>query len=73
MSIRLLKISLCLWILFGVFFLTANPVARAASSPDVSGLVSKMNSVLKGQEKILAELANIKKELQIVKIRATSH
>lgn len=43
--------------------------ARADEIP--ADMAQKMNQIIEGQTRILNELADIKKELEIVKVRAT--
>lgn len=62
-----------LWILFGIFFLLSalwlqgEPAARAE---DVES-AEQIEQLLKNQEKILQNLQDIKKELNIIRIRVS--
>lgn len=60
------------WILGGLaaFLLFAVLVENIARAEDAS-VQSSLNMILKNQEKILSALEEVKKELQIVKVRAT--
>ena len=50
--------------------LASSPVF-SKEDPAISGLDAQIRKVLENQDKILAELEEIKKELQIVKVRAS--
>ena len=65
--------SRCFFALLMILASFSGPLALAADAP-LAGLQSmeaKLDQVLKNQQEILKELAALKEELSIVKIRAT--
>ena len=51
--------------------IAVQPLASSEEKSDISALETQVKQVLDNQEKILASLEEIKKELQVVKIRAS--
>ena len=48
-------------------------LARSAFAADMDTLDRKLSAVVENQERILQQLAEVKSELQIVKVRASDH
>ena len=60
------------WILAGLAaLLFAAVVVENVAKADDASVGTALQTILKNQQKILDSLADIKKELQIVKVRAT--
>ncbi len=60
------------WILAGLAaLLFVAVVVENVAKADETSIEATLSTILKNQEKILDSLADIKKELQIVKVRAT--
>ncbi len=64
----------CIAVLFmivGLFVITGVTTHAQAQGADESSVLAKLDEVLNGQKAIMDELASIKEELRIVKVRVT--
>jgi hypothetical protein len=72
---RVMKKSIFFAIIFFVGFaagliLTHGPL-NAQNAEDEYGIMSKLDSIAKGQQELLAAVNSLKEDLQVVKIRVT--
>lgn len=68
---NLKSFSLMVVVLAVAVFIAQTAVGTIAKAQDDSLILSKLNEVLKGQQAIAADIASIKSELNVVKIRVT--
>jgi len=64
--ILIVVLVVCISLATGVF-----AQEKSESEIDIDQIVNKLNEVLDNQEKILEEFSEIKKELAIIKVRAS--
>ena len=69
MSLKNLCIAVV--VLVAAAFIVQAAIGTMAKAQDDSAVLSKLNEILKGQQTIAADIASIKSELNIVKIRVT--
>ena len=69
MSLKNLCIGVA--VLVAAAFLIQAFIGTMAKAQDDSAVLSKLNEILKGQQAIAADMASIKSELNVIKIRVT--
>lgn len=68
---RLKNLCIAVVVLVAAAFFAQAITGTTVKAQDSSAVLSKLNEILKGQQDIAADIASIKSELDIVKIRVT--
>ena len=69
MSLKNICISVA--VLLAAAFMIQAVIGTMVSAQDESAILSKLDEILKGQQAIAADMASLKSELNVVKIRVT--